>query len=153
MHDIGIIVNLTVLPQEFGAAMALAQSKRMPLHEAELDVLGMTHCDSGKMLAERWALTPELVEVVGCHHHPETASTHAALVALVGLSDLLCRMGEIGHGYTEMRQVNFLDEPGFKILQREYPALKDFDWARFTFELEGYLDEVRRLVRQLYGTA
>lgn len=153
LHDIGIIVNLTVLPQEFGAAMALAQSKRMPLHEAELDVLGMTHCDSGKMLAERWALTPELVEVVGCHHHPGTASTHAALVALVGLSDLLCRMGEIGHGYTEMRQVNFLDEPGFKILQREYPALKDFDWARFTFELEGYLDEVRRLVRQLYGTA
>jgi hypothetical protein len=112
----------------------------------------MTHCDSGKILAARWDLTPDLIEVVGCHHHPEAASTHAALVALVGLSDLLCRMAEIGHGYTEMRQVNFMEEPGFAVLLRECPSLKDFDWARFTFELEGYLDEVRRLVRQLYGT-
>jgi hypothetical protein len=61
-------------------------------------------------------------------------------------------MGDIGHGYNEMRQVNFLEEPGFAVLQQECPGLQDFDWARFTFELEGYLDEVRKLVRQLYGT-
>jgi hypothetical protein len=62
-------------------------------------------------------------------------------------------MGEIGHGYPEMRQVNFLEETGFSVLREECPSLTNFDWARFTFELEGYLDEVRRLVRQLYGTA
>jgi HD-like signal output (HDOD) protein len=153
LHDIGIIVNLTVLPTEFSEAISLAQTRCIPLHEAELEVLGMTHCDSGKILAARWDLTPDLVEVVGCHHHLEAASSHAALVALVGLSDLLCRMAEIGHGYTEIRQVSFIEEPGFAVLQRECPSLKDFDWARFTFELEGYLDEVCRLVRQLYGTA
>jgi chemotaxis protein methyltransferase CheR len=37
--------------------------------------------------------------------------TSKALAALVGLSDLLCRMGGIGHGFSEMRQVNFLEEP------------------------------------------
>jgi HD-like signal output (HDOD) protein len=153
LHDIGIVVNLTTLPKEFGAAIALAQAQHIPLHAAEMEVLGMTHCDSGKILAERWGLTPDLVQVVGCHHHPEAVSAHAALVALVGLSDLLCRMADIGHGYTEMQQVNFMEQPGVAILQRECPSLKDFDWARLTFELEGYLDEVRRLVRQLYGTA
>jgi HD-like signal output (HDOD) protein len=152
-HDIGIVVNLTTLPKEFGAAIALAQAQHIPLHDAEMEVLGMTHCDSGKILAEPWGLNPDLVQVVGCHHHPEAVSAHAALVALVGLSDLLCRMADIGHGYTEMQQVSFMEQPGVAILQRECPSLKDFDWARLTFELEGYLDEVRRLVRQLYGTA
>jgi HD-like signal output (HDOD) protein len=153
LHDIGIIVNLWILPKEFSLALEKAKSQYIPLHEAELEVLGITHCESGKILAERWALTPDLVEVVSCHHQPQKASTHKALVALVGLSDLLCRMGEIGHGYPEMRQVNFLEEAGFAILVQECPSLTSFDWARFTFELEGYLEEVRRLVRQLYGTA
>jgi hypothetical protein len=52
-----------------------------------------------------------------------------------------------------MRQVNFLEEPAFDVLLQACPSLKTFDWARFTFELEGYLDEVHRLVRQLYGKA
>jgi HD-like signal output (HDOD) protein len=153
LHDLGIIVNLWLLPHEFSRALEQAKSCHIPLHEAELDVLGITHCESGKVLAERWGLGADLVDVVRHHHHPQEASANKPLVALVELSDLLCRMGEIGYGYSEMRQVIFLEEPGFAILSRECPSLAKFDWARFTFELEGYLDEVRRLVRQLYGTA
>jgi HDOD domain len=123
----------------------VAQNQHIPLHEAELEMLGLTHCESGKILAQRWALTDDIIDVVANHHHPEKA-----LHALVGLSDLLCRMGGIGHGFPEMRQVNFLEEPGFALLKAECPSSSDLDWARFTFELEGYLDEVRRLVRQLY---
>jgi len=116
-------------------------------------VLGLTHCESGQLLARRWALTDDIIDVVGYHHHPEKAPNHKALAALVGLSDLLCRMGGIGHGFPEMRQVNFLEEPGFALLRSECPSSSDLDWARFTFELEGYLDEVRCLVRQLYRPA
>jgi flagellar hook protein FlgE len=65
---------------------------------------------------------------------------------------LVTHAGEQVMGYPEMRQVNFLEEPALAVLRQECPGLQDFDWARFTFELEGYLDEVRRLVRQLYGT-
>jgi HD-like signal output (HDOD) protein len=153
LHDLGIIVNLWILPKEFETAFEKAKTEKIPLHEAESEVLGMTHCESGRILAERWALTADLVEVVSRHHSPEDASNYKALVALVGLSDLLCRMGEVGHGYPEMRQVNFLEEPGFSVLMQECPSLNNFDWARFTFELEGYLEEVRRLVRQLYRPA
>jgi HD-like signal output (HDOD) protein len=153
LHDIGILVNLWVLPKEFGTVMDHAQKQNVPLHEVELDMLGLTHCDTGRMLAERWDLTPELVDVVTFHHNAPAAKMHRSLVALVALSDLLCRMADIGHGYLELRQVAFQEEPAFSVLLQECPALEKFDWARFTFELEGYLDEVRRLVRQLYGTA
>lgn len=150
LHDLGIIVNLWILPGEFGRAMELARTHRIPLHEAELRTMGLTHCESGRRLAEQWGLTPELVEVVGSHHQLENATHHRALLALVSLSDLLCRMNGLGHGFIEERQVNFLEQPGFALLLKECPTLETFDWARFTFELEGYLDEVHRLVSLLY---
>lgn len=153
LHDLGILVNLWVSPKEFGAAVDRAQREHVPLHAVELEMLGMTHCETGRILAERWGLPADLVEVVSSHHDAPTAKSHRSLVALVSLSDLLCRMGDIGHGYQELCQVNFVEEPAFAVLLQECPALATFDWARFTFELEGYLEEVRRLVHQLYGTS
>ncbi|MFZ0286625.1 MAG: hypothetical protein WAL32_15475, partial [Terriglobales bacterium] len=88
--------------------------------------------------------------VAGCHHDPRSAHKHRELVALVSLSDLLCRMSGLGYGYVEECQVNFIEEPGFALLLEECPALKTFDWARFTFELEAYMEEVHRLVELLY---
>ena len=153
LHDIGILVNLWILPQEFGDVLDRAQVQQIPLYQVELEMLGITHCETGRVLAERWGLTSDLIGVVSCHHDATSAKTHRSLVALVALSDLLCRMGELGHGYQELIQVSFQEEPAFGVLIQECPGLQTFDWARFTFELEGYLDEVHRLVRQLYGTA
>jgi HD-like signal output (HDOD) protein len=153
LHDLGILVNLWILPQEFGRAVDHAQAKQVPLFEVEREMFGITHCETGRMLAERWGLTPDLIEAVSYHHDAASAKTHRSLVALVALSDLLCRMADLGHGYQELCQVSFQEEPAFEVLLEECPALTAFDWARFTFELEGYLDEVHQLVRQLYGTA
>src|SRR3984957_13377727 len=58
LHDIGIIANLWVLPQEFRIAFELAKTEGIPLHEAEQRCLGFTHCDSGCLLAENWGLAP-----------------------------------------------------------------------------------------------
>jgi hypothetical protein len=35
-------------------------------------------------------------------------------------------------------------------LARQCPALQDFDWARLTFELDSYMDEVHSLVHAIY---
>jgi len=59
-------------------------------------------------------------------------------------------MSGLGHGSIEDREVTFVEEPGFALLVEECPSLKDFDWARFTFELEAYMEEVQRLVALLY---
>jgi HD-like signal output (HDOD) protein len=150
LHDIGLVAELCVVPDEFQAALEQARSQGIPLHEAEAAVLGLTHCDSGKIVAEKWHLTDELAAVAECHHDPRTASAHRDLVALVSLSDLLCRMSGLGYGYAEERQVNFTEEPGFALLIEECPLLKTFDWARFTFELEAYMEEVHHLVGLLY---
>lgn len=152
LHDLGIIVNLWVLPKEFTGAFDLARKEGIPLHEAEQTVLGFTHCESGRLLADRWELAPDLKEVVSLHHTPQEARDHAGLVAIVELSDLLCRMGGLNYGYIEYREVNLLEQSGFAVLSRQCQGMKDLDWARLTFELDSYLDDVHSLVRTIYRT-
>jgi HD-like signal output (HDOD) protein len=150
LHDLGIIVNLWVLPQEFRAVYEIAKTEGIPLHEAEHRSLGFTHCDSGRLLAERWGLPADLTAVVTYHHSPEKTKEHAGLVALVHIADLLCRMSGLNYGYIEDRQVKLFEDPGFTILEQASESLKNFDWARLTFELDSYMDEVHGLVRAIY---
>ena len=150
LHDLGIIVNLWVLPTEFSAAYALAKEEGVPLHDAELRVLGFTHCETGQALAEQWGLPPDLVDVVAHHHSDNHFSQHGALIAMVQLSDTLCRMSSLNYGYVEERQIDLAQEGAFAILLRQFPSLANFDWARLTFELDSYMDEVQRLVQAIY---
>jgi len=150
LHDLGIIVNLWILPQEFAAAFALAKAEGLPITEAEEKCLGFTHCESGRMLAERWGLAASLIEVVTYHHCPEKASENPELVALVHIADLLCRMSGLNHGYAEAREVNLTQDSGFALLADKSASMKKFDWARLTFELDSYMDDVHQLVRTIY---
>ena len=150
LHDLGIVASLWMLPNEFRAAYQLARKEGIPLHEAELSVLGFTHCESGRLLAQHWGLSADLCAVVSLHHAPNESKDHVALVTLVELSDLLCRMNGLSHGFIEKRQVNLLEQPGFTALAQQCPALQSFDWARLTFELDSYMDEVHLLVHAIY---
>ena len=153
LHDLGVVVNVWVLPKEFTIALELARSQRIPLHEAEAQSIGITHCESGRILAERWKLGADLKDVMGYHHELQLAHENQSLVALVSLTDLLCRMRGLGHGFEEDREIDFLQEPAFAVLMTECPGMPKFDWARFTFELESHLDEVRQLVNMVYRPA
>jgi len=150
LHDLGIIVNLWMLPKEFRGAYDLARNEGIPLHEAEQSRLGFTHCESGRLLANRWELASDLREVVSFHHSPPCSHEHASLIALVEISDLLCRMSGLNHGFIEKREVNLLEQTSFNVLAEQCPGVKEFDWARLTFELDSYMDEVHALVHAIY---
>src|SRR5579864_6606523 len=152
LHDLGIIVNLWMLPKEFRVAYDFARAQGIPLCEAEKAKLGFTHCESGRLLADQWELSTDLREVVSLHHSAPESHDHAGLIALVELSDLLCRMSGLSYGYPENREVNLLEQTSFAVLSRECPQLKNFDWARLTFELDSYMDEVHSLVHAIYRT-
>lgn len=150
MHDIGVVLHVWLIPDEFRPVLETARQRQAPLHEVEREMLQFDHADSGRLLAERWNLTAELQEVVCRHHDLARANLNPGMVSLVNLSDLLCRMRGLGHGFSEARAVDFIEEPGVKILRETCPLLETFDWARFTFELDEYVEEVRRLVTVFY---
>ena len=47
-------------------------------------------------------------------------------------------------------RVDFLADPAWSILLNEYGRLKDFDLARFTFEMDEFTEEVRKLVAAVF---
>ena len=153
LHDVGVVALLWVVPHEFRRAVELARAERIPLHEAEDKTVGITHAETGKIIAQNWSLPPELIEVITHHHAPEKATSTRALVSIVCVSDLLCRVCGMGYGHPEDRLTNFADEPAFSVLKQQYSALQPFDFARFTFEMEGLLEEVQAVVAQVYGIA
>jgi putative nucleotidyltransferase with HDIG domain len=150
LHDIGVLVNCMVAPEEFRATMEKAMREQIPLDEAEQATLGFTHSDSGRVLAEAWKIPPDLIEVIELHHDIGDPNRGGPLVALVHLSDLLCRMRDLGYGYYEPRQVDFVNEPGWLYLTMQFPQMAELDLARFTFSLDEYAREVAELVATVF---
>ena len=130
LHDIGKIVEMMFLPQEFSKMAALVKKKNTLLREAELSVLGYTHAEIGKLLGERWNLPPKLIGVIGHHHDPAAAGPFTLEAAIIHLADILCRSLSIGSGGDE-----------------KMPSLDPFAWQTLkikTLAIEPILEEMKK---------
>ena len=151
MHDIGYIVNLVVLPRETKAAMERAQREGLFIGEVEQADLGFTHCQSGEILGRQWRLSDGLVEVILCHHNPAAAAISPALVAIIALSDKLCRASNLGLGYLETPNPLDSCEADWKLLAERCPFAHDMTWSEFAKDSTNYVDEIHKLVAAMYG--
>lgn len=102
LHDIGILVAVHVLPNEFlqlvGDAAQYVDADRTLLAELELRHLGATHDELGAALLQHWLIPEPLLRAAANHHHPSSDAGCAAsgaawredpLIALVALADRL----------------------------------------------------------------
>jgi putative nucleotidyltransferase with HDIG domain len=153
LHDIGFIVNCLAFSKEFAKAMERGFQEGIPLHEAEHATMGFTHCETGQAIAEKWKLADDIVEVIAHHHAVEQSRKSQPLVALVHLSDLLCRMRDLGYGYYERQKVDLISDPAWAILLQEHRDLEAVDLVRFTFELDEAAEEIHALVAMVFGSA
>jgi putative nucleotidyltransferase with HDIG domain len=153
MHDIGFMVNCMVFRKEFTLAVAHATREQVPFEDAERTTMGFTHCDTGRVLAQNWNLSDDLVQVIAHHHHPERSGSAQPLVALVHLSDLLCRMRNLGYGYYERHKVDLVGDPAWAVLLEQYRTLEGVDLVRFTFELDEAVEGISHMVATILGGA
>ena len=131
--------------------MERACREQIPLDEAEHATMGFTHCETGRALAEKWNLADDIVQVIAHHHAIEQSQKAQPLVALVHLSDLLCRMRGLGYGYYERQKVDLVADPAWAILLKEHRDLEGVDLVRFTFELDEAVEGVYELVARYSG--
>lgn len=68
LHDFGKILFCVNLPREFRAALDFSAGQHLPLHEAELRCIGVSHAQAGAMLARKWQFPAELVDAIALHH-------------------------------------------------------------------------------------
>ena len=150
LHDIGEIVNVLLAREEFTAAVKIATDENLPLIEAEQQVMGFTHCDTGKWLAEAWNFPPDLCEVIEFHYSPERAQTAVAAVAVINLADALCRLVGLGYGYDELLEFDAQEAPAWRLLEAAAPQVRYFDVARFALELDGEAEKIHLLVASAF---
>ena len=98
LHDIGKIVEMIFMPEQFSTITRLVQKENILMFSAEEQILGYTHADVGQLLAEKWNLPPKLISVILHHHRPSTAGRFAQEAAIIHLADIFCRALNIGSG-------------------------------------------------------
>jgi len=71
LHDVGKLVLLTRMPDVFTEVGRMMIDEKTSMHDAEFDLLGVTHADLGAYLLGTWGLPYPIVEAVAHHHRPE----------------------------------------------------------------------------------
>jgi HD-like signal output (HDOD) protein len=123
LHDIGKIVEMTLLPREFERIAAAVHGRGLLVSAAETEILGCTHADVGRMLAERWRLPAKLTSVIAWHHAPLEAGPCTTEACIVHVADILARSLHIGSGGDD--KVPLLDRRAWDLLRLRTDALDD----------------------------
>jgi len=98
LHDIGKIVEMLFLPDEFAKVAAAVNRENILMITAENQVLGFNHAEIGKLLAEKWNLPIKLEQVIAYHHQPNFAGSFIMEASIVHLADILSRALNMGYG-------------------------------------------------------
>ena len=96
LHDLGRLVLLRRAPRHMARVMVLARERRVPLCDAEGEVLGFTHAAVGEALLARWRLPGQLARAVGGHHDGEGLPVEAAIVQLADAATVAAGWGYNG---------------------------------------------------------
>ena len=98
LHDIGKIVEMIYLRDDFAKVLTIVSHKNIPIVAAEDYALGYNHAQVGELLAKRWNLPPKLVSAIAHHHQPRLAGEFSKAASIVHLADILCRALCMGSG-------------------------------------------------------
>jgi len=115
LHDIGKIVEIHFLQKDFVRVAFMVKERNILMVAAEKNILGYTHTEVGKLLAEKWNLPPKLINIIAHHHQPDLAGRFSQEAAIVHLADILCRAMNMGSGGDD--KIPPLNKSGWETLQ------------------------------------
>ena len=97
LHDIGKIPLNELFEEKYMQAIRTADLKKAMLLDMEREIIGITHTEVGKMIAEKWNLTEETLECLLRHHDPNMSSEqNYKLVASVYAANIYCNENQVG---------------------------------------------------------
>ncbi|TAJ21531.1 MAG: HDOD domain-containing protein [Planctomycetota bacterium] len=96
VHDIGKLVLLQALGEEYLAVMHDARRNGKATHVAEQEELGYTHVDVGARVAAYWRLPPVLIEALQFHHGPLERIRADKSIAVVAFADQIAYRVQAG---------------------------------------------------------
>jgi HD-like signal output (HDOD) protein len=90
LHDIGKIVLAVHLGEAFDLACGMAREQSLPIHKAEMELMGLDHAKLGGHVLDGWNLPQPILEGVRHHHDPLAAEAEMQeIAALIELADAI----------------------------------------------------------------
>ncbi len=96
LHDFGKVVFAEFIPDKFKLALEKSKEQQLPLHQTELEFIGLSHTQAGKMLAEKWELSDHLIDAIA--HHHELDNSENVLRDCVFAANQISKQMQLGDG-------------------------------------------------------
>ena len=103
IHDIGKVVLDQYVASSFPLFYRKTHDDGIELIEIERELVGLSHTEAGRRLAQNWDLPKNLEEVIAHHHEPEGATENVELTHLVYVADLIMSRFSVGQ---ELERLN-----------------------------------------------
>ncbi|NOX33689.1 MAG: HDOD domain-containing protein [Deltaproteobacteria bacterium] len=90
LHDIGKLLLVEYYIDDYKDVIKIIQEKRIPLFEAEREIFGITHAETGAYILGLWGLPENIVEGIAFHHNPsKNIGRELELCGLVHVAELM----------------------------------------------------------------
>ena len=98
LHHMGKIVLVQYFPKELVTIGRMIRELERQDINAEDQIVAISHTEIGGLLAAKWRLPLDYVEVMRLHHAPQRAELNPELVSVVRFADLLAERWGFGIG-------------------------------------------------------
>ena len=140
LHDIGRLVMLERMPNQYKRAIVKARDENLPMYRAEQACLQTDHSIVGKLLVMRWRLPTPLIRMIGSHHSPGS-NQYSLESSLMHVADVLAHA--CGH------EVNLVNEiPPLQLKAWEATGLTEDVLAPTIRQVDA---EFSNIVRAFFG--
>jgi HD-like signal output (HDOD) protein len=142
LHDIGKLLFIRNMEEEYNKAINHALEKKISIREAEAELLGMTHTVSGELIAEKWKLPLTIRNAIRHHYIGLVNGVPDKLAASVHIANTLCQMLRLGEsGHEVVREPNIevwrlLDLPKNTFTMMVPKLLADYEESLTLFQLK-----------------
>lgn len=94
LHDIGLIVESQVVPEEFHKAChAYNSGDQDLLYTGEDEIIGTNHTKIGAMMAKDWKLPDQVVEAIRYHHNHTKSYPVPSVISIIQLAEfMVCKL-------------------------------------------------------------
>ncbi len=91
LHDIGRVALAVIAAKEYASLLETHVGSASSVLQAEHDLFGFDHCETGRHLIRDWKLPSHFTSIVSDHHSPRQKDDPWDLAALIKVS---CRMAD-----------------------------------------------------------
>jgi HD-like signal output (HDOD) protein len=153
LHDIGLLVNGLLFPEEFKHVLQEESRGVAALEDVEQHVLGFAHAESGRILAELWKLPLEIALVIEYHHHPNKLPSKNENAVLVHAADQICQRFGLGYGYELTEASAGSLEQVWSTLSQSIPQAASYSAEQYMALIDQQVATARALVDEIFSPA